>query len=167
MSNRVTIALLTICFALAGAGAEKTPPKQKPLKEKPASTEKASKKARGESSNTSIATQQKTAKSLDKKVNPATTRPADEAQTAIDEIDAKIQAEVTRHEAALSQLNAAEEQAVQSGKQKDIAKARKAIEKERSAHDRTSASLNKQRESLAKKVAPQKDAGAGKKASGS
>ena len=169
MNQRVTIALLIACFALAGAGADK-PPKQKPAKEKPAVTEKPSKKTRGESSNASIATQQKTAKALDKKYKEATTQPSDapaaadeDLQAAMDDLDAEIRAEDARHEAALTQLNAAEEAAVQSGKQKEIAKARKAVDKERTAHDRTRASLDKQRETLAKKLAPP-ETQAGKKA---
>ncbi len=155
--------LLGVALLSAGAtqGAEKS---QKPRKEKAkaASREERSKdrpprRAKGDSANESISTQQETARAFDEKLGrPSTTQrsapPSDSQQ--LKDLETQIKAEDERHQAALAQLRRDQEEADKSGNSKKIGKARKAIEKEQSAYQRKKASLEKQRQALLRKGAP-------------
>jgi hypothetical protein len=139
--------LLALCGASDAAGADK-PRKSTPKRE------------RLEASNASTRTQQRTGDAMAEKTGRPTT-PAktegkaetpDDARAALEEVERRLSVEIERFTAALAELRAAEQAAVRSGKAKSVATARKAIDRETSAHERKKAPLLEQRDALLRKL---------------
>ncbi len=155
--RRTTCTLLLMTFlALTGATATDAAGADKPRKA-PA------KRERSESGNASMRTQQRTGDAMAEKTGRPTppakaegkTESPDGLRTALEEVERRLNAEVERFTAAVAELREAEQAAVKSGKPKSVATARKAIERETSAHERKKAPLVEQRDALRRKLGMQ------------
>ena len=141
------ITFLALCGASDAAGADK-PRKSTPKREPTGS------------SNASTRTQQRTGDAMAEKTGRPTapaktegkTESPDDARAALEEVERRLNAEVERFTAALAELRAAEQAAVKSGKAHSVATARKAIDRETSAHERKKAPLLEQRDALRRKL---------------
>ena len=132
MRNTALIVVLCTSLLLLGLGARKS--------------------RRDDAGNQSVRTQQKAADSMSR----ATTQKS--APSPLEELDQQIAAEQARHERAMVDLRAAEQGAVESGKEKELAKVRKAIKREETNHQATKTSLQQKREKLVGKSKPDQSA---------
>jgi hypothetical protein len=121
----------------------------------------AARKDKSAPKNQSIDTQRQTAESHAKRLGKAPTTqksekpqkpeksaPARDSSAALEQIDQQLAAEEARHAKAAAELAAQEQQAAASGKEKEIAKARKAVKREQTIYEQTKASLQRKREKL-------------------
>ena len=145
-----SMTLLAACLVLcpAAAAAEEKARKVAPRRE------------RAVASNASVRTQQRTGDAMAAKTarpegpaKPQGKPPSPEdAGTTLEHIERRLAAEQARFASVMSDLRASEQAAVNSGKAKSVATARKAIDREKTGYERKTAPLLAQRDELCRKL---------------